>query len=156
MRLVRRNGNSMEDVVTRALHLRLRLRFASLILILSRHQPFITLATLFSRLILANLISLLGILYSIITSYRYFLFMLWNAYNNMCRGILYSWHFSIICHATKICSMVLHSSLKSHCCFSRIRSAYWLIFPRMTVESILYAISSRIIHECWEGIQYCW
>ena len=43
MRLVRRNGNSMEDVVTRALHLRLRLRFASLILILrirrSRERP---------------------------------------------------------------------------------------------------------------------
>ena len=35
MRLVRRNGNSMEDVVTRALYLRLRLRFASLILIWS-------------------------------------------------------------------------------------------------------------------------
>ena len=34
MRLVRRNGNSMEDVVIRALHLRLRLRFASLILVL--------------------------------------------------------------------------------------------------------------------------
>ena len=33
MHLVRRNGNSVEDVVTRALHLRLRLRFASLILI---------------------------------------------------------------------------------------------------------------------------
>ena len=35
MRLVRRNGDSMEDVVTRALHLRLRLRFASLILIMA-------------------------------------------------------------------------------------------------------------------------
>ena len=34
MRLVRRNGNSMEDVVSRTSHLRLRLRFASLILIL--------------------------------------------------------------------------------------------------------------------------
>ena len=34
MHLVRRNGNSMENMITRALHLRLCLRFASLILIL--------------------------------------------------------------------------------------------------------------------------